>query len=194
MHVEIAQPRAKVCPLASVRQLEWVRPPQWRLPCESSCPLQLLCCLHPSWCFRPRRYWRRLPPIEQRFQIEPRDGGYVRLDRQTGQISFCAFEKDRLACRVAAEEREAYEGLMATLDDKLRKLEQQVAALEAGRDGDSFDLPPDKLPKEDVDPDQKREMGDAEAELNKALVIAEQAIRRFFEVVKDLRQDWEKQG
>lgn len=170
-------------------------PPGMETALRKTMPFAVLALIAPFVVFSPSPLLAQAAAeSEQRFQIEPRDGGYVRLDRQTGQISFCAFEKDRLACRVAAEEREAYEGLMATLDDKLRKLEQQVAALEAGREGDNFDLPPDKLPKEDVDPGQKREMGDAEAELNKALGMAEQAIRRFFEVVKDLRKDWEKQG
>jgi hypothetical protein len=60
-----------------------------------------------------------------RFQLEKSGDHFVRLDRQTGDMSNCQDKDGALVCRMAADERAAYE-------DELDRLAKRVTALEQG--------------------------------------------------------------
>ncbi|NNH61598.1 hypothetical protein HLI01_33340 [Rhizobium laguerreae] len=60
-----------------------------------------------------------------RFQLEKSGDHFVRLDRQTGALSICQDKEGALVCRMAADERAAYE-------DELDRLAKRVTALEQG--------------------------------------------------------------
>ncbi|NNG74488.1 hypothetical protein HLI18_32480 [Rhizobium laguerreae] len=60
-----------------------------------------------------------------RFQLEKSGDHFVRLDRQTGAMSICQDKDGALVCRMAADERAAYE-------DELDRLSKRVTALEQG--------------------------------------------------------------
>ncbi|MBY3119412.1 MULTISPECIES: hypothetical protein [Rhizobium] len=60
-----------------------------------------------------------------RFQLEKSGDHFVRLDRQTGAMSICQDKDGALVCRMAADERAAYE-------DELDRLAKRVTALEQG--------------------------------------------------------------
>lgn len=114
---------------------------------------------------------------DNRYELQPSGDGVVRLDRKTGQMSFCTTRDDQLVCRLAADEREAYEA-------EIRRLEERLDALEPDRqDGEAPPKTSDRLvPTPDA----------AEREFQKAMKYAERAMRHFFDVMENLRDDWEK--
>jgi hypothetical protein len=105
-----------------------------------------------------------------RYALEKTADGYVRMDRQSGEMSICKEADGQLICRLAADERNAYESTTAALGKRLDALEQKVAALQAS--------PPkslNALPSED--------------EFDKTLSMMERFMRRFMGVVKELEGD-----
>lgn len=63
-----------------------------------------------------------------RFQLERSGDHFVRLDRQTGAMSICQDQNGNLVCRMAADERTAYDDELDRLSDRVTKLEKTVAA------------------------------------------------------------------
>jgi len=101
-----------------------------------------------------------------RFTLLPGGEGFVRLDRQTGQMSYCTIANERLACRLAADERDAYE--------------REIARLE-GREPAEAPAAPPAL----TDAEQQRQF-------EKAMDYAEQALRRLFATVDELRNELDR--
>ncbi|WP_430736328.1 hypothetical protein [Rhizobium wenxiniae] len=54
---------------------------------------------------------------QQRFQLERTDQGIVRLDTETGAITTCTQENNELTCRMAPDERAAYETELDLLEN-----------------------------------------------------------------------------
>ena len=100
---------------------------------------------------------------EQRYALQPFEGGYARVDRATGEISTCtqvgAGAGSQLVCRMAADERSA-------LEEQIAALEERVAALEAGG-GTGAALPTDE-------------------EMDRAIGLMERFMRGFVGVVREL--------
>lgn len=67
-------------------------------------------------------------PDAGRFQLERSGDHFVRLDRQTGAMSICQDQGGNLVCRMAADERSAYDDELDRLSDRVTKLEKTVAA------------------------------------------------------------------
>jgi hypothetical protein len=105
-----------------------------------------------------------------RYSLEKTADGYVRMDKQSGEMSVCKETGGQLVCRLAADERTAYETSTAALAKRLDALEQKVAAL----DGGAF-KPLNALPSEE--------------EFDKTLSMMERFFRRFMGVVKDLESE-----
>ncbi|RUM07075.1 hypothetical protein [Rhizobium chutanense] len=59
-----------------------------------------------------------------RFQLERSGDHFVRLDKQTGAMSICQDKDGALVCRMAADERAAYEDELDRLSERVTKLEQ----------------------------------------------------------------------
>lgn len=100
-----------------------------------------------------------------RYTMEKTDKGYIRLDTKTGDISICAEQSGQMMCKLAADDRRAYEDDLASLNERVKKLEDQVASY--GK------LPPvvrDALP--------------SEAEFEKSMGYMERFFRRFMDIVK----------
>ncbi|MGF0537492.1 hypothetical protein ACQQ2Q_05810 [Agrobacterium sp. ES01] len=107
-----------------------------------------------------------------RFALERIDNGLVRLDTRTGAMSLCQEKDGNLICRMAADERAAYE-------EQLDMLEDRVAALEAGKPGANSrrssankDLPSDE-------------------EVDRSIGIMERFMRSFFGIVKEFEGEKE---
>ncbi|HEV7433621.1 MAG TPA: hypothetical protein VGO22_01920 [Pseudorhizobium sp.] len=105
----------------------------------------------------------------QRFQLERTDNGLVRLDRQTGTVSLCREDNGTLSCRMAADERAAYEQELDLLEKRVSALEDR---LEQG--GASRDLP-------------------GEAEIEQSLSIMERFMRRFMAIIKEFTAERDQQ-
>ena len=81
---------------------------------------------------------------ERRYQLQPFEGGYARIDTETGEVSTCtqidASSGAQLVCRMAADERSALEDQIAALEDRVEALEARggagVAALPSDREVD----------------------------------------------------------
>lgn len=63
-----------------------------------------------------------------RFTFAPVEGGTLKLDTQTGKVSLCAKGPAGFACEAVPDSRDAYEAEIA-------RLQQEIAALKAGRPG-----------------------------------------------------------
>lgn len=63
-----------------------------------------------------------------RFAFAPVEGGTLKLDTRTGLVSICAKGPAGFACEAVPDSRDAYEAEIA-------RLQQEIAALKAGRPG-----------------------------------------------------------
>lgn len=105
----------------------------------------------------------------ERYRLERTDDGYVRMDTQTGEMSICEERASQLVCKLAADERAAFQDDIDRLQAKLDEVEARVVKLE------SRAIPEVLLPTdEDVD---------------KSLEIMEKFFHRFMGMMKDLDKD-----
>ena len=65
-----------------------------------------------------------IAPDGERFTLTPAEGGYVRLNKETGALSYCSVKDGVTACRLGAEERAAFEA-------EIERLHKENAALKA---------------------------------------------------------------
>ena len=103
-----------------------------------------------------------------RFSLEKTAEGYVRLDKRTGQMSTCQDQSGQLVCRMAADDRVAFEDEIDRLREQIDGLETRVAALESGSAGNS-------LPSED--------------EFDRTMSYMQRFFRGFLEIVKEFDRD-----
>ncbi|MFD1328349.1 hypothetical protein [Mycoplana ramosa] len=107
---------------------------------------------------------------EGRYQMERNADGFVRLDTVTGEMSVCTEASGQLTCRMAADERAAFE-------QELDRLTKRVEALEeAQRSGGLADKP--RLPTDE--------------EIDRTMGVMERMMRRFMDIVKTLEGEEEK--
>ena len=105
---------------------------------------------------------------DSRYQLEKIDGAIVRLDRQTGMIATCAMESGQMVCRSAPDEIAAYESAMTGLEERIAKLEQDLAKLKS--------VPP-QTPSAELPTDE---------EFERTLGFMEKFFRRFKDIIRDL--------
>ena len=106
------------------------------------------------------------------YTLEKAADGYVRMNNRTGEMSICQERSGQLVCKVAAEERTAYEEDIADLKGRVAKLEDTVAAM--GK------IPPvvrDALPSDE--------------QFEKGLSYMERFVRRFMGIAKEFGYDGE---
>ncbi|WP_165215763.1 hypothetical protein [Affinirhizobium pseudoryzae] len=100
-----------------------------------------------------------------RFRLEKTETGYIRLDQKTGAVSFCRENQGNLTCRLAADERQAFEQDLDLLAKRVAALEQKLGA----------GAPPTTVP--------------SDAEIEKSLSIMEQFMRRFMGIINEFRAE-----
>jgi hypothetical protein len=121
--------------------------------------------------------------------MQPHGNDFVRLDRQTGEISLCSVSQTGFACRVAAEEREAYQRALADLEGRITALEQK-AGEEAGAGVTSSKRMDRVVPGDDRQvEDETGPEAETMRELDTAMNMAERAMRRFFDVIREWRSE-----
>jgi len=101
-------------------------------------------------------------PDVSRFQLERSGDHFIRLDKQTGAMSLCEEKEGSLVCRMAADERAAYE-------DELDRLSERVGALE------NKSIVNKALP--------------SDAEIDRSISIMERMMKSFMDVVKQFQED-----
>lgn len=107
-----------------------------------------------------------------RYTLEKSESGFVRLDRQTGAVTLCTEADGTLTCRMAADERAAYDEDLARLEKRVDALEKQIADGTAAKSGD---LPSD-------------------AEIDRSIGIMERFMRAFFGLVQEFQGEEQKNG
>ncbi len=129
-----------------------------------------------------------IPNPGSRFQIERDGDGFVRLDKKTGETSYCSSSNGTLICRLAIEERDTYHNEIAELQNKLRAAEEK---LEAGGESEHSLLRPESdVPDTDHDEDGIIDRDKFEKELDRAMDITKFAMRRLFKTVKELQKEF----
>lgn len=107
-----------------------------------------------------------------RYTMEKSTNGYIRMDRKTGEMSICEERSGQLVCKLAADERSAFQDEVERLQDRVSGLERRVAEIEtASRLNPQAVLP-------------------TEEDFEKSLGYMERFFRRFMDIVKDFDQDW----
>lgn len=109
-----------------------------------------------------------------RYRLEGTETGYVRLDTRTGALAVCNEQQGQLICKMATEDREAYENDLSDLQDRVKKLEDKVTALEGG----GASATASKLP--------------TDAEFEQSLGYMERFMRRFMDVTKSFDSETDK--
>ncbi|WP_377276860.1 hypothetical protein [Rhizobium sp. R86522] len=100
-----------------------------------------------------------------RYTLEKSESGFVRLERQTGAVTLCTEADGTLTCRMAADERAAYDADLARLEKRIEALEKRVAEGTAAKSGE---LPSD-------------------AEIDRSIGIMERFMRTFFGLVQEFQ-------
>ena len=109
-----------------------------------------------------------------RFSMQPVEGGVARLDTQTGEISLCQVEGGQMRCEPSEDER-------ARLEDRVRELSDEVAALRDGT-ADSDDAA-------DTSPAVPEKILPDDADLDKALGQMKHIFRTFRDIARELDQE-----
>ncbi|MCF6322027.1 MAG: hypothetical protein L3J32_09700 [Rhizobiaceae bacterium] len=127
----------------------------------------------------------------QRFQIEREGNGFVRLDKKTGETSFCQTVNDVLVCRLAVEERDTLHREISDLQNKLTAEKEKLAALdETGSSQQSQVRPKDGVPDTSKREGAGSERDEFEQEMDRALDITRRTMRKLFSAVKELRKEF----
>jgi len=101
---------------------------------------------------------------EGRYRMEKTEGGFVRLDTVTGEISLCREKDGQIACRMAADERAAFERELELLTMRVEALEKAAMA-----------APADAKPRFPTD-----------EEIDRTMSVMERMMQRFMGIVKNL--------
>jgi hypothetical protein len=109
-------------------------------------------------------------PDSSRYTLERTENGFVRLDTRTGEMSICTEKTGQLVCRLAADERRAFEESLSDLSARVEELEKRL----------------DMLAPREQDPGIPDE-----AELDRALTAMEKMMRRFFGMVEELQKEFD---
>jgi len=104
-----------------------------------------------------------------RFQMERSNGGFIVMDAQTGNTSFCREQAGKFVCDTTADQKAA-DNTVEMLQKKITELEARIEALESGRASAHNDLP-------------------SEQEFEQTLNFMERFFKRFIGIVKGLESD-----
>lgn len=106
-----------------------------------------------------------------RYRLEKTADGYVRMDTQTGAMSKCRELDGQLICRLAADERTAFQDEVERLQASVKALNERVDRLE----GSLSTRQESRLPSEE--------------EFNKTMGYMERFFRGFMDIVRDLNKE-----
>ena len=101
---------------------------------------------------------------EGRYRMEKTETGFIRLDTASGEVSLCREKDGQIVCRMAADERAAFE-------KELDLLTKRVDALEKGGVSSETAAKP-SLPTDE--------------EIDRTMTIMEKMMQRFMGIVKNL--------
>jgi flagellar motility protein MotE (MotC chaperone) len=106
-----------------------------------------------------------------RYRLEKSATGFVRMDTQTGAMSICEERSGQLVCKMAADERAAFQDEIDRLQTSIKAMDARLVKLENSLSARLES----KLPSEE--------------EFNQTMGYMERFVRRFMGIVKDLNKD-----
>ncbi|MEL6502925.1 MAG: hypothetical protein AAFO61_02135 [Pseudomonadota bacterium] len=112
---------------------------------------------------------------DDRYFVVQTEKGSIRVDRQSGAVSYCREAAGSVVCSMAADERAAWR-------DEMERMAARIDALEA-KLASNTPAPTKKTPA----PTKGSEDG-----LDKAMDKVEGLMRRMIDVAKDAKENWEK--
>jgi len=113
-----------------------------------------------------------------RYSMSPTDGGFVRLDTQTGAMSLCSNKDAAWSCKDMPESSDASRKRIEELEKENKALKDDVSRLEDAAAG--LGPPGSEPPKSFTMPDEK--------DVDKAFDYIESMIKKFRERVKKLEE------
>jgi hypothetical protein len=116
-----------------------------------------------------------------RFSFHRADGGYLRLDGRTGQVSSCNRQSAGWQCQLVPDERSALEGEIARLQRENAALKRELLSHNLQLPQGIRPQPPASIPN---DPAQK---GRGDAELNRVLDLIEHVWRRLVDMIANMQ-------
>lgn len=127
-----------------------------------------------------------LPAATGRFSFAPAEGGYLRLDSATGQMSFCSQRTAGWACQLVPEDRAALDAEIARLQAEVGRLKAETAKTDLGKAE-----PPrpqaELAPRSGQDESQLR--FPTREEMEKARAALERAWRHMVDMIYDFQKD-----
>jgi hypothetical protein len=99
-----------------------------------------------------------IAPEGEHFTLQPVEGGFLRLDKRTGAVSFCTAKEGVSVCRLGADER-------AALESEIERLRAENARLKSAA------APPSMAPREE--------------EFERALSFTERFLRRIMRLFRE---------
>jgi flagellar motility protein MotE (MotC chaperone) len=106
-----------------------------------------------------------------RYKLEKSANGYIRMDTQSGAMSICEERSGQLVCKMAADERTAFQDEVDRLQTSVKALDERVAKLENSLSARLES----KLPSEE--------------DFNKTMGYMERFVRGFMGIVKDMDKE-----
>ncbi|QKV19325.1 hypothetical protein [Oricola thermophila] len=82
-----------------------------------------------------------------RYVMEKTDEGYVRMDTATGEMSICTEKGGQLVCKLAADERAAFQDALDRLEERVSRLEDRVGRTLAVPSDEEFEQGLDNMEK-----------------------------------------------
>jgi hypothetical protein len=107
-----------------------------------------------------------------RYTLVPVEGGALKLDTHTGAVSLCTADGEASACRPLPSGTAGAEAAPADLEDRLSRIERRLSTLETRGGGEA--------------------LSDEES-IDRAMVLADRVMRRFFGLVREMKREMESE-
>lgn len=107
----------------------------------------------------------------ERYQLEKSGDHYVRMDKSTGVLSTCEDRDGQMVCRMAADERTAFQDEIDRLQSSVKTLEERVTKLENSLAAKLESTLP------------------SEEDFDKTMSYMERFFRKFLGIVKELENE-----
>jgi len=122
-----------------------------------------------------------------RFSFKRVEGGFLRLDSQTGQVALCSARVAGWACEMVPEDRAALDKEIGRLQDEVTDLKQQLAAV--------HEPPPPRPPADLSPPAEKRDdAAQLREDMDRARSAFENAWRRLVDMIVNFQKDMMRKG
>jgi hypothetical protein len=121
-----------------------------------------------------------------RYAMHPADGGFIRLDTETGSVTHCGRADGQWTCQALADDRKTYEAEIdrltkenAELKSAVRRLEELAGLGEPGKNDKKSESP---LPKLQLP---------TEADVDRAMTYVQRILKKFKEKIREF-EDMDK--